>query len=105
MYVSKRGIHYVLSQSPYCAHFPGLDMFFSSMNYLEKFQESYPHVRERLSNEFKRRFKLDCDTSRIAAVKTYLECEKRGFYVVVEGVPVEWPDHLELYGIKLRAKR
>ena len=105
MYVSKRGIHYVLSQSPYHTHFPGLDMYFSSMMYLEKFQENYPHVCERLSSEFKRRFKLDCDASRIAAIKTYLECEKRGFYVVVEGVPVEWPVQLELYGSRLRAKR
>lgn len=105
MYVSKRGIHYVLSQSPYSAHFQGLDLYFSSMNYLEKFEENYGAVRDRLVEEFKRRFKLDCDISKIAAIKTYIECEKRGFYAVVEGVPVEWPDQLELYGIKLRAKR
>ena len=102
--MSKRGICYTLSESPYFAQYFDVKLFFSSKNYLEKFNDTCRPIRARLEYEMLRRFGMECDMSLIALLKAYKQVEKRGFYITVGGEPVTCQDQLLLCGTKLHVK-
>ena len=104
MYMSKRGICYTLSSSPYFVQYFDIKLFFSSKNYLEKFNETFETICARLQNEMLRRFGIDYDMSLLALLKAYRMVEKRGFYITVGGEPVTCQDQLLLCGTKLHVK-
>lgn len=104
MYMSKRGICYTLSESPYFVQYFDVKLFFSSKAYIEKFNETFEAICERLQYEMLRRFGMVCDMSLIALLKAYKQVEKRGFYITVGGEPVTCQDQLLLCGTKLHVK-
>lgn len=104
MYMSKRGICYTLSASPYFAQYFDVKLFFSSKSYLEKFNDTFGPIRARIECEMLRRFGVECDMSLVALLKAYRMIEKRGFYITVGGEPVTCQDQLLLCGTKLHVK-
>ena len=97
-YITKYGVCYDLAYSPYIAKMGNYKFHFSSMFYYQKFCELLPLKNEKLAKEFKRRFKITAITVDLAAIASYLESEKRGFYITIGGEPVTCLDQIQLSG-------
>lgn len=79
---TKRGIELNLKESSYCFNFLGLNFFFSSEFYLEKFKNTVKEYVELESLKICNRYKIPIAINRYLAISYYKKIEKRGFRII-----------------------
>lgn len=84
--ISKNGVVYDLSISPYRHTTGGLIYVFSSQLHLDKFKRKLKENRDIINYSLTRRFNMTVNASQLADVVLYRKIETRGFLIVtVEG--------------------
>lgn len=84
--ISRNGVVYELSVSPYRHTVNGLTFHFSSKLHLDKYKKKLKENRDIINYSLTRRFNLTVDVSQLADIVLYRKVETRGFLVVtVEG--------------------
>lgn len=79
--MTKAGIYLELDKSTYYYSIYGLDFYFSSMIYKEKFEKNVQNYVKEESIKLKNKYKNDCDFKQYLAVSLYKKIEKRGFRI------------------------
>lgn len=93
MPATKRGIYHNLRESKYTASNGEVVYFFSSRFYLGKFLDGYQEHREITEKRFERIVKNNpLNVDMLSDAIFYQKVEKRGFYVWIKGVEVDWRD-------------
>lgn len=91
-----RGVYHDITLSEYTYTIDTITFYFSSEFYRDKFISEYEIEKDRfnqaLNNVYKDRFSIKADV--LAWVRLYTLIEKRGFYIIVNGVHVECLDNL-----------
>ena len=82
---TRNGIYHNLERSPYHVTIGGMTYWFSSVFYMQKFQELLQGNRKRLNASLTKRFKVDVDVPVLCDLVLYSTVEKRGFRVESEG--------------------
>lgn len=82
MGVTKNGICYDLSESPYWYEWRGFTYYFSSPSHLRKFASEVRSKELWLNDSFNRRFKFTFYVDSLADLNLYRQIETRGFRVV-----------------------
>lgn len=82
--LTKSGVCYRLSKSPFYEDYKGYRFFFSSETHRRNFHAKARIKEQWLSDSLSRRFHFDVDASEIAIFQLYWQIETRGFYVVSE---------------------
>lgn len=80
--VTRNGIYYDLTQSPYKITVDNYTYVFSSDLYLVKFQDQYKAHREEISLKLSVRYKVNIKATALADMVLYQKIEKRGFLVM-----------------------
>ena len=80
--VTRNGVCYDLSRSPYVAEVGDYALHFSSVPHLRRFERDLEKVRLWLTDSLSRRFHMSVDASLLAMLNLYRQVETRGFYVV-----------------------
>lgn len=96
--ISRNGVYYDLSISPYKITVDGITYVFSSTNHLYKFTELFDSNRKRISESLSNRFKLKIQLDRLADLVLYSKVESRGFHIEVEGDVIECLEQIKLSG-------
>lgn len=91
-----RGVYHNLKDSEYMFGVGEVRFYFSSYFYQQKFISTFLDERDRfnrsLNNIYKNKFGLIGDN--LAWLRLYCLIEKRGFYIVMNGVEVTCPEDL-----------
>lgn len=96
---TKRGIYHNLKESKYVVSNGDTTLFFSSRLYLTKFLDGYKENRIRFTRRFKNTIESPHNLDTLADISFYKRIEKRGFYVLLKGVVVDWKS-LHLYALE-----
>ena len=84
--ITRNGVCYDLSISPYRYTVDGLVYMFSSKPHLDKFKKKLKENRDIINYSLSKRFNVGVDVSQLADVVLYRKIETRGFLIVtVEG--------------------
>jgi hypothetical protein len=91
-----RGIYHDIKESEYVFAVGEMKFYFSSSLYRDKFIELYQEEKDRfnqaLNNVYKDKFNLLGNY--LAWLRLYCLIEKRGFYIIFNGVEIQCPDDL-----------
>ena len=79
--LTKNGVCYNLSESPYVREVGRFALHFSSRQHLRRFDRDLPKTVPWLDDSISRRFHMRCDMHQIAVLNLYRQVETRGFYV------------------------
>lgn len=79
--VTRNGVCYDLSSSPYVSEVGDYALRFSSLPHLKKFERDLEKTRLWLSDSLSRRFHMTVDASLLAMLNLYRQVETRGYYV------------------------
>ena len=82
--ISRKGVCYDFSISPYRFNIMGLTYVFSSELHLSNFKSKYMENRDIINYSLSKRFKLNIDASQLADVVLYRKIETRGFLIVTD---------------------
>lgn len=101
------GVYYNLAHSEWFYEVKGIRFVFSSEFYLNNFRDSYLDAVEKFNRSmnkmYKNKYYLEMDA--LALVRLYLRIEKRGFYLIIEGVEVTCLEDLAFVGtVNLKIK-
>jgi hypothetical protein len=101
--ITKNGICYDLSRSPYVCSVANWTYYFSSPSHMNKFKSNISSNREWLNDSMKRRFKFDMDVELLADFSLYRKIETRGFLIINEstGVAYECAENIEFRGMTI----
>lgn len=115
--MSRRKIAYDLKTSPYYTelYYVNLGKFkitevnegtkicfvFSSERYLKKFTDELQENRLKISESLSNRFKYSIKCNLLADLKLYIDIEKRGFLLLVNGEKVDCLENITLDGNNL----
>lgn len=100
--LSSGGVAYQLEESPFIVERFGIVYHFSSMKHKDKFIENVRIKEDWLCDSLSRRFHFRIDARVIADMQLYLQIEKRGFHVVIDGEVVTCSSELVLDGMKIK---
>lgn len=91
-----RGVYHDLKESEYIVTVDGIKFYFSSELYRQKFLKKSWDEKERFNESLNRVYKNQFDLSGdvLAWIRLYNRIEKRGFYIVVDGVEIECLENL-----------
>lgn len=79
--ISRYGVVYDLSKSPFRVECAGMVFAFSNIAHAQKFERDVATKQEWLSDSMGRRFHFCVDCSKLAALQLYERIEGRGFMV------------------------
>ena len=79
--ISKNGVCYDLTKSPYMYEWRGMVYFFSSVKHKEKFVDNVRMKEEWVDDSLSRRFKCRVHLPILADIQLYTQVETRGFYI------------------------
>lgn len=96
--ITKNGVCYDLSVSPYVFYIRGFELHFSSGSHLDKFKQTWQMKIDWLNDSLSRRFHFDLIFDDLAILNTYRQIETRGFYVIYGGKVYTCPGNIKLYG-------
>ena len=96
--LSRNGIYYDLSISPYKIIIEEITYVFSSANHLNKFTELIDYNRKRIAESLSNRFKLNIQMDRLADLVLYSKVETRGFHIEIEGDVIQCLGQVKLSG-------
>lgn len=80
--ITKNGVCYDLTISPYVHNVDGLSYAFSSRPHLEKFKKKLKENRDIINQSLTNRFNYNVDVSQLADIVLYRKIETRGFLIV-----------------------
>lgn len=103
--ISRNGIYYDLSISPYKITIEEITYVFSSTNHLNKFTELIDFNRKRIAESLSNRFKLNIQLDRLADLVLYSKVESRGFHIEIEGDVIQCLGQVKLSGEKRITKK
>lgn len=88
--LTRNGIELELEESKYTYTYKNLTFYFSSMFYLNKFNNELKKFIDNETKKLYNKYKHNADYSILLAVALYKRIEKRGFYVLVDNKePIE----------------
>lgn len=98
--ITKNGICYDLSRSPYVCSVANWTYYFSSPSHMNKFKSNISSNRDWLNDSMSRRFKFTMSLDLLADLSLYRKIETRGFMIINEstGVAYECPESIEFHG-------
>lgn len=98
--ITKNGICYDLSRSPYVCSVANWTYYFSSPSHMNKFKSNISSNRDWLNDSMSRRFKFTMSLDLLADLSLYRKTETRGFLVLDEmsGMVYECPENIEYRG-------
>lgn len=98
--ITKNGICYDLSRSPYVCSVANWTYYFSSPSHMNKFKSNISSNRDWLNDSMSRRFKFTMSLDLLADLSLYRKIETRGFRVCCEmnGDVYECPESIEFHG-------
>lgn len=101
--ITKNGICYDLSRSPYVCSVANWTYYFSSPSHMNKFKSNISSNRDWLNDSMSRRFKFTMSLDLLADLSLYRKIETRGFLIINEstGVAYECPESIEFHGMKI----
>ena len=101
--ITKNGICYDLSRSPYVCSVANWTYYFSSPSHMNKFKSNISSNREWLNDSMTRRFKFEMQMDLLADFSLYRKIETRGFLIIndLTGVAYECPESIEFHGMKI----
>jgi len=79
--ITKSGVCYTLSDSPFTYEWRGITYFFSSESHRRRFMEKVRAKEEWLDDSLSRRFKCTVHLPILANIQLYTQIETRGFYI------------------------
>ena len=101
--LSKYGIAYDLSNTPYVLEALGYLFCFSSPGNMKKFLEGWQKRVDWLNDSLSRRFHLNMQMDEVAVLQWYGMCEGRGFRVMTpDGEWLDCPENTTFRGTRLR---
>lgn len=104
MPATKRGVYHNIKESKYTISDGEVVYFFSSRSYLRKMLLNYKDHRRKTQDFYEKHTGVQLNTSLFSDIQLYKKIEKRGFYVWVKGVEVEWHDLVEYALAKMTRK-
>lgn len=99
--LTRDGVCYDLTKSPYSCVKNGVTFYFSSQKHLDKFQDRLKTNRDTINYSLTKRFGFSVDVSTLADVVLYKKVETRGFLIAVEEVEYKCLKSLKLGGAKV----
>lgn len=105
MSMTRNGVVYDLSKSPYTVEENGIKFYFSSKNHMDKFNENLVDNRITLSYSLHKRFKTWIINNELYDLVLYSKVETRGFLVSIEGVEYVCLKEIVLNGVSKIQKR
>lgn len=99
MPATQRGVYHNLRESKHTISNSEVVFFFSSEFTLNKFMMGYLEFRQNLKKRKSRLVDTPLNFDTLADIEFYRRTEKRGFYVWIKGVSVDWDD-LHLYSLR-----
>lgn len=103
--LTRDGVCYDLTKSPYSCVKNGVTFFFSSQKHLEKFQDRLKTNRDTINYSLTKRFGFAVDVSTLADVVLYKKIETRGFLIEAEEVEYQWLKSIKCGGITVTTRR
>lgn len=100
MPVTRRGVYHNLKESKYSISYEGIEYFFSSRVYLDKFEKELEDNRNQYNKFFSRK-DLELNTKTLADISLYRIIEKRGFRVKWKGENIGWQELKRIAIIRL----
>lgn len=79
--LTRHGVCYDLSDTPFVAHWGGYKFHFSSLKHQQKFTEGIDARIDWLNDSLSRRFKYPIHADELAVFQWYMQVESRGFRV------------------------
>lgn len=83
-----KGIYWNLEESVYIYKFEGIEYYFSSMFYLDKFKNNVEKFIEEESTKLEIKYKILIDFRVYLAISFYKKIEKRGFRIKSDNVEI-----------------
>lgn len=99
--LTRNGVCYDLTKSPYRITQKGVTFVFSSQPHLMKFESRLKTNRDTVNYSLTKRFGFSVDVSTLADVVLYKKIETRGFLIEVEEVEYKCLKSLKLGGVKV----
>lgn len=103
--VTKRGVCYTLTQSPYKVPYQTsrgvMILHFSTINHKEKFIEMRESNRTAINASLSGRFGITVELDLLADIVLYKRVETRGFCISINGGFVQCPEDLIFNGMRL----
>lgn len=98
--MTRNGIFYDLTLSPFTVQIDNLVFYFSSKLHKKKFKEKVENEIKRINLSISRRFGVEVNMKYLACVTTYIKIEGRGFLIfnACEGVFYNCKQNLILNG-------
>ena len=82
---SRNGVYHNIDDSTYFHIIDDMVYYFVSENNRDRFVERYKTNRTKISTSLSNRFKVRFSANALSDLRTYLEIEKKGFYVLKGG--------------------
>nr|DAO26657.1 MAG TPA: transcriptional regulator [Caudoviricetes sp.] len=99
--MTRNGVIYDLTCSPYYIIIGNTSFYFSSKNHLEKFTEKLYEHRDSIKNSLSNRFGMTVELNILADIILYDKVETRGFFIIHEGVKIKCRKDIILSGTKV----
>lgn len=100
MPITRYGVYHNLKESKYSISYEGIEYFFSSKVYLDKFKKELEENRKKYEKFFNRN-ELNLNIKTLSDISLYKMIEKRGFRVEYKGVNVGWQELKRIATIRL----
>ena len=94
--LTRSGVCYNLSESPFSVEWMGMWFYFSSHTHLLKFRKLMNERASWLRESLSRRFHVRVCAGRLAVIQLYMQVERRGFRIVYKGCEFLSPDDIQL---------
>lgn len=92
--LTRSGVCYNLSESPFVSSKEGWLFYFSSHTHLLKFEREADKRMEWLTDSLSQRFHVLVKANMLALIQLYMQVEKRGFMIVIDGCAYGSPDDI-----------
>lgn len=83
-----KGIYWDLEESNYCFKFEGIEYYFSSMFYLNKFKNNVERFITEETTKLEIKYKILIDFRIYLAISYYKKVEKRGFRIITDNIEI-----------------
>lgn len=80
--ITRNGVCYDLTITPYSFRVDNLTYMFSSKPHLDKFKNKYKENRDTINESLQRRFNYEIEVNLLADIVLYRKIETRGFLIV-----------------------
>lgn len=105
MELTRHGIAYDLSTSPYKIRLKQCELRFSSEKNVERFLKKEKSERDRINASLSKRFGMQFNLDYIAFIDLYRHIENRGFYIILRnGEVATCLEQIKLDGLKVSKK-